>query len=149
MPSRYILNFKETCGEAILRAVDPKMERENDPNSDPVQARDKAGVPKWAVTLSTKKEVYGNAKYEDIQITVTSPNKPCGNIPLFTHVTVEPIEMGIMSRDRGGYTVFYSASADAIRPLQSTQFVQPGQPPRMAAPQPQQPPQPVRPASGQ
>lgn len=149
MPGRYFLAFEETFGEeTILRAVDPKMERtdENDQNSDPLQARDKAGVAKWAVTLSSKKEVYGNAKYEDFQISVISPTKPCGNIPLYTPVTVDPIEMGIMSKDRGGYTVFYSASAEAIQPRKSAQFAQPGQSPRQSSTQPQQP---ARAASGQ
>ena len=148
MPTRYFLSFDETFGETILRAVDQKMEHadEKDTNSDWVQARNKAGVPKWVVTMSSKKEVFGNAKYEDFQITVTSPDKPCGNIPLFTHVTVEPIEMGIMSRDRGGHTVFYSAAAEAIQPLKAAQFAQPGQPPRQSSAQPQQP---ARAASGQ
>jgi hypothetical protein len=148
MPGRYFLNFDETFGETILRAVDPKMEHadEKDTNSDWVQARNKAGVPKWVVTMSSKKEVFGNAKYEDFQITVTSPSRPCGNITLYTPVTVEPIEMGIMSRDRGGHTVFYSAAAEAIQPLKAAQFAQPGQPPRVAPSQPQQP---TRAASGQ
>jgi hypothetical protein len=139
---RYILDFEKTIDEAVLRAVDPKMQRvdKNNPESALVQARDGAGVPKWQVTLSVRTEVYGNAKYEDIPITVTSPTKPCTAIPPMAPVTISGLEMGIMARDKGGYTVFFSASAEAIRPVQ---------PARPVSAEAMRPLPPARPASGQ
>jgi hypothetical protein len=111
--------------------VEPKMTRADkaNPKSDQVQARDKDNVPKWTVTLAVQTKNFDNVKFETIQVTVTSPNKPYEAIPPGTQVTCENMELGIMPQQRGGFSCFYSA--EAIRP------VQPAQPPRMPSAQPQ------------
>lgn len=136
MPSRYILNVEETFGKEVrLQGVDPKMERINrdDPNSQTEQAKDKEGVLKWLVTVSAKMTAFDNAKYENVPITITSPTKPLGDVLPGTLVAVDTLEMGIMGKDKGGYTVFYSA--DAVRLQQSPRVAptQPSQPPRVSS----------------
>jgi hypothetical protein len=134
MIDRYSINFDKTFGSAMLLGVEPKYTRadKNDPKSSQVQARDKDGVPKWTVTLSVQTKSFENTKYENIPITVASPNKPYEAIPPGTLVTVENLELGIMPQQRGGFSVFYSA--EAIRPVQSSRLssAQP-QPARVAA----------------
>lgn len=117
MIDRYVVDFAKTFGGAMLLGIEPKMQRsdKNDPKSDMEQARDKDGVLKWTVSLAVQTKSV-NAKFETIAITVTSPNKPYGAIPPGTPVTVEMLELGIMPKDKGGFSVFYSA--EAIRPLQ-------------------------------
>jgi len=114
---RYVVDFAKTFGGAMLLGIEPKMQRsdKNDPKSDMEQAHDKAGVLKWTISLAVQTKSV-NAKFETIAITVTSPNKPYGAIPPGTPVTVEMLELGIMPKDKGGFSVFYSA--EAIRPLQ-------------------------------
>src|SRR6266487_770251 len=126
-----MINFVQTFGAAMLTGVDPKMQRvdKDDPKSATEQARDKEGVLRWTVTVTVQTKSFDNTKttYVNIPITVSSPARPCGAIPPGSGVVVENMEMGIMPRDKGGFTTFYSA--EAIRPMQ--------------------PAQPVRPASGQ
>ncbi len=131
MIDRYVVDFIRTFGMALLLLVEPKMQREdkNNQNSPQVQARDSdSNVLKWTVTLAVQTKLRNRTKLENIQVTITSPNKPYEAIPPGTPVTVENLELGIMPQQRGGFSVFYSA--EAIRPLQ---------PPRMASAQPQQP----------
>src|SRR5258708_22369985 len=101
----------------MLLGVEAKMQRsdKNNPKSDMEQAHDKDGVLKWTISLAVQTKSV-NPKFETIAITVTSPNKPYGAIPPGTSVTVEMLELGIMPKDKGGFSVFYSA--EAIRPLQ-------------------------------
>ncbi len=121
MIDRYSINFDKTVGSAMLLGVEAKMTRadKQNPKSEQVQARDKDGVPKWTVTLAVQTKSFENTKFENIPITVTSPNKPYEAIPPGTQVTVENMELGIMPQQRGGFSVFYSA--EAIRPLQPAQ----------------------------
>ena len=115
---RYVVDFGKSFGGAMLLGIETKMQRsdKNNPKSDMEQARDKDGVLKWTVTLAVQTKSFENTKFETIQITVISPNKPYGAIPLGSPVTVEGLELGIMAQSRGGFSVFYSA--EAIRPLQ-------------------------------
>jgi hypothetical protein len=117
MIDRYVVDFAKTFTGAMLIAIEPKMTRadKNNASSDQVQARDGNGVPKWAITLAVQTKSV-NTKFETIAITVISPNKPYGAIPPGTPVMVEQLELGIMPKDKGGFSVFYSA--EAIRPLQ-------------------------------
>ena len=136
MIDRYAINFDKTFGGAMLLGVEPKMQRadKNDAKSQQVQARDKDGTLKWTVTLAVQTKSFENTKFENIPITVTSPNKPYEAIPPGTPVTVENLELGIMPQQRGGFSTFYSA--EAIRPVQPVQLrpssAQP-QPARVAA----------------
>lgn len=118
--TRFFLDFEKTFGTAELASVEPKKERVNksDPNSEQVQSRTADGMLKWIVTLGTEKEMNGRLQHEYVPITIVSPTKPFGAIPIHTHVTVEELEMGIMKQDgsRGGYLIFYSAKS--IRPVQ-------------------------------
>lgn len=135
-------------GLALLR-VEPKMQRKDrdNPNSEQVPAQDKNGVPKWTVHLSVETKSFENTKFDNIEITVTSPNKPGEGIPENSKVTVQGLTLGMMPIGKGrAVTVFYTA--EAILPLKPAQFAQPAQPQRMASPQPQPQPQPVR-AAGQ
>jgi hypothetical protein len=134
MPSRYILNIEETFGKELwLQGVDPKMERINrdDPNSPTEQAKDKEGVLKWVVTLSAKMTAFDNAKYENIPITVASPTKPLDDAPHGALVMVNTLEMGVMGKDKGGYTVFYSAESVRLQQTPRIQPTQPSQPSRV------------------
>jgi hypothetical protein len=118
MIDRYAIQFEKTFGGAMLLGVEPKMTRadRNDPKSAMEQARDKDGVLKWTVTLAVQTKSFENTKFENIPITITSPNKPCGAMPPGSPVAVEGLELGIMPQTRGGFSVFYSA--EAIRMLQ-------------------------------
>src|SRR6266496_4826037 len=118
MIDRYSINFEKTFGGAMLLGVEAKMTRadKNDAKSAQVQARDSAGTYKWVVTLAVQTKQFDNTKYENIPITVVSPNKPYEAITPGTPVTVEGLELGIMAQSRGGFSVFYSA--EAIRPVQ-------------------------------
>jgi hypothetical protein len=118
MIDRYVVDFAKTFGGAMLLGIEPKMARadKTDSKSAQVQAHDRDGVPKWTVTLAVQTKSFDNMKFETISITVTSPNKPYGAIPPGSPVTVEKFELGVMPRERGGYSLFYSA--EAIRPLQ-------------------------------
>lgn len=126
MIDRYVVDFAKTFGGAMLLGVEPKMQRsdKNDPKSPMEQARDKDGVLKWTVTLAVQTKSFENTKFENIPITMISPNKPYGAVQPGTPVTVEGLELGIMPQTRGGFSVFYSA--ENIRPLQ------PAQPARVA-----------------
>lgn len=128
---RYSINFEKTCGSAMLLGVEAKMQRsdKNNPQSAMVQARDKDGVPKWTVTLAVQTKNFENTKFETIQVSIVSPNKPYEAIPPGTPVVAEGMELGIMPQQRGGFSVFYSA--EAIRPLN------PAQPLRTSSAQPQ------------
>jgi hypothetical protein len=119
MIDRYVVDFAKTFGGAMLLGVEPKMTRadKDDPKSDQVQARDKEGLLKWTISLAVQVKSFDNTKFETIPITVSSQSKPFGAIPLGAAVTVEGLELGIMPRDRGGFSVFYSAAS--IRPLQT------------------------------
>jgi catalase len=118
MADRFSINFAKTFNGAMLLSVEPKMQRADRTNSksEQVQALDKEGVPKWTVILAVQTKSFEQTKFENIQITVTSPNKPYGAIPLGSMVTVEGLELGIMAQSKGGFSCFYSA--EAIRPLQ-------------------------------
>lgn len=131
MIDRYAIDFNKTFGGAMLLGVEPKYTRadKNDAKSQQVQARDKDGVLKWTVTLAVQTKSFENTKFENIPITVTSPNKPYEAILPGTPVTVENLELGIMPQQRGGFSVFYSA--EAIRPVQPVQLR-----PSSALPQP-------------
>ncbi len=118
MIDRYVVDFHKTFGSAMLLGVEPKMTRADrtNPNSPTEQAKDKDGVLKWTVTLAVETASFGNKKYENIPITMTSPSKPLGTVPPGTPMAVEGLELGIMPQARGGFSVFYAA--DTIRPLQ-------------------------------
>ena len=140
MIDRYAIDFDKTFGSAMLLGLEPKMTRadKQNPKSEQVQARDKDGTPKWSCILVVQvKNQFDNVKYENIAVTIVSPNKPYEAIPPGTPVTAEDTWVGIMTQARGGFSAFYSA--EAIRPLQ------PAQPSRMPSAQPQ----PARAASGQ
>jgi hypothetical protein len=119
---RYVIDFVKTFGAAMLTGVDPKMQRvdKDDPKSAVEQARDKEGVLKWTVTVTVQTKSFDNTKttYVNLPITVTSPARPCGAILPGSGVVVEGLEMGIMpqARDKGGFSVFYSA--EVVRPMQ-------------------------------
>jgi hypothetical protein len=115
---RYVVDFNKTFGGAMLLGIEPKQQRSDktDSKSPMEHARDKDGVPKWTVSLAVQTKNFENTKFETVQITVTSPNKPYGAIPPGSPVTVEGLELGIMAQSRGGFSVFYSAQT--IRPLQ-------------------------------
>lgn len=102
----------------MLLAVEAKLQRENkaDPKSKMVQAHDAEGVAKWSITLAVATKNFEQTKFENIQVTITSPNKPYGAIPPGTPVTCENLVVGLMPGSKGGFTTFYTA--DAIRPLQ-------------------------------
>jgi len=125
MPNRYILDFKKTFGEEVIfMGVDPKMELVNreDRNGPQQQAKDKDGLLKWNVTISYRDVSFMNPKHENVAITVTSPTKPLDGLPVGTPVVVEDLELGIMARDKSGFTTFYAAK-----------FIRPVQTPRQAA----------------
>ena len=143
---RVVVDVAKTFVGIMLRGCEPKMQRKDkdNPNSELVPAQDKNGVQKWTLYLSVEtKSSFDKKQFNEMEITVTSPRNPCEGLPMGSAVTVEGLTQGSMPIGKGkAVTVFYTA--DAIRPLQPAQFVQPGQPQRMAAPQPQQQPQPVR-----
>jgi hypothetical protein len=92
-----------------------------DQQSPTEQAKDKNGVLKWLVylNLEVKSEANstGRKKFENITVTITSPNKPYGAIPLNSPVTVENLVLGTMPREKGGgYNLYYAC--EAIRPVQ-------------------------------
>ena len=117
----YFIDFDKTYESAMLIGVEPKMTRadKSDQKSAMVQARDSNGIYKWSCILVVQTKSFENIKYENIPVTVTSPDKPYQAIMPGTQVTVENMELGIMPKDRGGFSVFYSA--EAIRPLNSVQ----------------------------
>lgn len=136
MPNRHIIDFRKTFGEdATLEGVDPKMELINrdDRNGPQQHAKDKNGVPKWIITISYKDMSFMNPKYEHVAITVTSPTKPLDGAPRGTPVIGEDVELGIMAREKSGFTTFYSATS--IRPIQQPRMMpnQPGIPPTRGA----------------
>jgi hypothetical protein len=143
----YVVAFHQTFKGATLLRVVPKMEKSDrtNPNSPLVPAHDRDGVPKYTAYLTVETQPFDKPQFDNITVTITSRDKLDEAFPNKVDVTLEGFEVGVMKSDKGGgYTLFYSAKA--IRPLQPAQFAQPGQPPRMASPQPQQP---ARVASGQ
>jgi hypothetical protein len=140
MIDRWIIDVEKSIVGAALLRVEPKMQRSNkeDPKSPMVHGHDKDNVPKWTVHLSIEQESFEKPKFENIQITVTSPKQPCEGVPQYTPVTIQGLALGQMPRgNSGGVSVFYVA--ESIRPLQSTQFTQPGQSTRVTSGQPLQP----------
>jgi hypothetical protein len=107
----YIIDFAKTYNGAILQAVEPKTEMGAEE-----QAKDKNGVLKWLVYLNLDVKSTGKKKFENITITITSPNKPYAAIPLNSPVIIENLALGKMPRKEGGYTFYFSA--EAIRPVQ-------------------------------
>ncbi len=144
MIDRWSIDVEKSIVGAMLLKVEPKMQRskKDDPNSPMVHGHDKDGVPKWTVHLSVEAKSFGDkTKFDNMQVTITSPRQPCEGLPQGTPVAIQGLEQGSMLRGNGGgLSLFYSA--EAVRPLQSAQ---PVQPPRMASAQPQ----PARLASGQ
>lgn len=119
MPNKYVIDFPQTYNGAVLQAVEPKMETDrNNPQAPMEQAKDKNGVPKWLVYLNLEaKEASstGKKEFENVTVTVASPTKPFGAIPLNSPVIIERLVLGRMLREKGGgYNLYYSC--DAIRP---------------------------------
>jgi len=114
----FIVNFPKTCGKGIFLGVEQKLvpSDKNNPKSEPVQARDADNVPKWTATIAVRSQLSPKAKMENITVTVSSPTKPYAAIPVGQAVIVDELEMGVMKQDRGGFSIFYSASAQNIRP---------------------------------
>jgi hypothetical protein len=117
MIDRVIVDFDKTFGRGIFLGVEPKMTRadKNDPKSEQLQARDKNSVLKWTATIAVRVQAFENAKMENIAIAILSPQKPYAALPVGSSVLVEGLEMGIMKQDRGGFSIFFSASN--IRPM--------------------------------
>jgi hypothetical protein len=120
MPGKYVIDFPQTYNGAVLQAIEQKMEADrNNPQSPLEQAKDKNGVLKWLIYLNMEaKEVssMGKKQFENITVTVTSPTKPYGAIPLNSPVIIEHLVLGTMpSREKGGgYNLYYAC--EAIRP---------------------------------
>ena len=129
MLEKYPIAYEQTYNGAVLQAVEPKLEAPSgNAQATMEQAKDKAGVPKWLVYLNMDvKTTTGKKKFENITITVTSPNKPYDAIPLNSPVIIEKLSLGTMLREKGSYTLYYTA--EAIRPVA---------PERVASAQPQQ-----------
>src|SRR5947199_10581986 len=88
-----------------------------DQQSPMEQAKDKNGVLKWTVYLNLEAKSTGKKKFENITITVTSPNKPFGTIPLNSPMIIENLQLGTMPREKGGgYNLYYAC--ESIRPVQ-------------------------------
>ena len=115
MISRVIVDFVETYGKAMLISTEPKMTRadRNNPKSPQVQATDDNGALRWTVTLSVPVQSFDRVKQENIEITMSAPNRPYTAM-IGHYVIVESLEMGIMKADKTGYSVFFSAKN--IRP---------------------------------
>src|SRR5436309_2407482 len=115
MINRVIVDFVKTYGKAMLISIEPKMTRadRNNPKSPQVQASDDNGL-RWTVTVSVPVQGFDKVKQENVEITVTAPNRPFASIPLGHYVIVEGLEMGILKSDKMGYSVFFSA--ENIRP---------------------------------
>src|SRR5438128_2205125 len=111
MIDRHAINFEKTFSGAMLLGVEAKMTRadKNNPKSEQVQAKDKDGVPKWTVTVAVQTKSFEKTKFENIAITITSPNKPYAAIQPGSPVTVEGLELGFMVQSKGGISFFYSA----------------------------------------
>ena len=141
MLDRVVVDVPNTFVGVMLRGCEPKMQRKDrdNQNSEMVPAQDKKGVPKWTAYLSVEtKSSFGKRQYDDIEATLTSPKNPCEGIPDRSDVTIVGLTQGQMPVGKGkAVTVFYTA--EAIRPLQPTQFAQPGQATRVVSGQPQQP----------
>ncbi|HJT55285.1 MAG TPA: hypothetical protein VJ761_02230 [Ktedonobacteraceae bacterium] len=119
MLDRVFIDSDKTFTSAMVRAVEPKMQRsdKDNPNSPMEQAKDKDGVLKWTVVLSTERQsAGGKSKYEDIPVTITSLTKPA--LESGRMVSIEGLEMGIMVQTRGGFSVFFSAQA--IKPVHAS-----------------------------
>ncbi len=140
MLDRILVDPKTFVG-IMLRGCEQKTQRKDrdNPNSEQVPALDKNGVPKYTVYLSVEtKSSFGKNQFDEIEATLTSPRNPVESIPMGSYVTVEGLTLGMMSLGKGkAVTVFYTA--EAIRPLQPAQVVQPGQATRVASGQPLQP----------
>ena len=117
MIDRVVGDFDKTFGRGIFLGVEPKMTRadKNEPKSEQLQARDKNSVLRWTATIAVRVQAFENAKMENIAVAILSPQKPYAALPVGSSVLVESLEMGIMKQDRGGFSIFFSASN--IRPM--------------------------------
>jgi hypothetical protein len=129
----YEIDFDRTFDGACLLCVEAVMQRSdrNDLTSPIKQACDEAGVPIWMVGLAALRISKDYRRYEAIDITLTSPDKPCGAVPIGTEVTVEGLEIGFMVHELGIVAQIYEHcdevyfTAKDIRPLQRMQSGKP------------------------
>src|SRR6266571_4764394 len=138
MLDRIVVDVAQTFVGVMLRGCEQKMQRKDreNPNSEQVPAQDKNGVPKWTVYLSVEtKSLFDKKQFDELEITITSPKNPVEGITNGSDVNIVGLTEGKMPIGKGkAVTVFYSA--EAVRPLQSAQ---PVQPPRLSSTQSPQP----------
>jgi hypothetical protein len=119
MIDRVVVDFAKTFGQpGIFLGVQPKMTRadKTDAKSEQVQASDKnGGGLKWTASVAVKVKQFDRDKNETMDVTLTSPTQPCANMAIGQTVAIEGLEMGIMKQDRGGFSLFFTATA--LRPV--------------------------------
>jgi hypothetical protein len=112
-----VVDFVQTYDKGIFLGIAPKMKRSDktNPKSPMVQGDDGNGKLQWTATIAVKSQLSEMAKMENIAVTILSPQKPYERLPIGTIVIVEGLVMGTMSKDKGGYSNYWSA--ENIRPV--------------------------------
>jgi hypothetical protein len=111
------VDFDKTYGKGIFLGIEPKMKRSDraNPKSPMVQGDDGNGKLQWTATIAAKSQLTETAKMENIAVTILSPQKPYERLPVGATVVVEGLVMGIMDKDKGGHSKYWSA--ENIRPV--------------------------------
>jgi hypothetical protein len=117
------VNFDKTYGKGIFLGIEPKMKRSDraNPKSPMVQGDDGNGKLQWTATIAVKPQLSETAKMENIAVTILSPQKPYERMPIGTTVVADGLVMGIMDRDKGGHSKYWSA--ENIRPATQERVV--------------------------
>jgi hypothetical protein len=112
-----VVNFVETYGKGIFLGIEPKMKRSDraNPKSPMVQGDDGNGKLQWTATIAVKSQLSETAKMENMAVTILSPQKPYDRLPIGTMVIAEGLVMGIIDKDKGGHSKYWSA--ENIRPV--------------------------------
>jgi hypothetical protein len=111
------VDFVTNYGKGIFLGIEPKMKRSDraNPKSPMVQGDDGNGKLQWTATIAVKSQLTETAKMENLAVTILSPQKPYERLPIGTTVIVEGLVMGIMDKDKGGHSKYWSA--ENIRPV--------------------------------
>jgi hypothetical protein len=94
MPQTFIVDQAATFQAVAFLGATPKLQF-----GSQMQDTDKAGVPKWEVTvIATFADNFGKQNHETIKVGVTSPKNPGEGLNMYTPVALHHFTVGVMDK---------------------------------------------------